>query len=451
MPRENSRGTGRTRIFPGGAAAYLARVTDDAARADLLGELSWRGLLHDRTERVADALAAGPLGVYCGFDPTGPSLHVGNLTPIMALVHMQRAGHRPVALVGGGSAMIGDPSGKSSERVLLDRAVIEAHADAVGEQLARFLEFSGPAAARVRDNAEWLLALDAVGFLRNVGKHFSVNYMMAKDSVRTRLEAGGFPSRSSRTCCFRRTTSSSSTGATASPRKSAAAISGATLQPAWSSSGARREPRCTASRCRSSPRPPASSSGRPRRARSGSNAARTSPYQFYQFWVNADDGDVGAFLRRFTLFDRADTDALAAAVAEHPERREAQRRLAFDVTARVHGEAAARVAEEVSALLFGRGDPAALSEGALAALAAEIPFARVPAAGSYDVLDLAVTTRLAPSKGAARRLLDQGGLSINGKRLGAADRSVSPGAALIGQHFLLRKGARDFALVRAEG
>jgi len=165
-------------------------VSTPSATSDLLGELQWRGLLYDRTDRLADALAAGSVSGYCGFDPTADSLHVGSLVQVMGLLHLQRAGHRPVVLVGGGTGLIGDPSGKSNERPLLGPEQIAANARAIRSQLERFLDFSGPRGARMRDNAEWLADVPLVMFLRDVGKHFSVNYMLAKDSVKSRLDAG---------------------------------------------------------------------------------------------------------------------------------------------------------------------------------------------------------------------------------------------------------------------
>lgn len=414
----------------------------------LLDELAWRGLLHDRTERLSDAMAAGPVSGYCGFDPTGPSLHVGSLTPIMTLVHLQRAGHRPVALIGGGTALIGDPSGKASERPLVAPEVVRAHADSVAKQVSRFLDFSGPHAARVRDNAEWLLRLDAVGFLRDVGKHFSVNYMMAKDSVKARLEGGiSFTEFSYMLLqaydfleLYRRDGVTLQLGGSDQwgnitagielvRRAAGAEVHGLTVPLLTTSSGAKF--------------------GKTEAGAIWLDAERTSPYRFYQFWVNTDDADLGAYLRRFTLLERDEIEALEAAAVARPEGREAQRRLALDVTARVHGEDAARVAEEVSEILFGGVDPHRLSERALAALAAEIPFARVEPAESYDVVDLAVAAKLAPSRGAARRLLEQGGLSVNGRKLAAANGTVRQEDSLVGRHFLLRKGSRDFALVLA--
>src|SRR5687767_4228461 len=158
--------------------------------ASLLDELTWRGLLYQYTESLSESLAAGRVSAYCGFDPTAPSLHVGNLVPVMGLVHLQRAGHRPIAMVGGGTGLIGDPSGKTTERQLNSPETVAENARAIREQLERFLDFSGPRAAVMRDNADWLLSLGAIAFMRDVGKHFTVNYMTAKDSVRSRLESG---------------------------------------------------------------------------------------------------------------------------------------------------------------------------------------------------------------------------------------------------------------------
>lgn len=177
------------RILPG-VHTPAAHGESPLAAATLLDVLRWRGLLYDCTDGLRAALATGQISGYCGFDPSAASLHVGNLVAIMALVHLQQAGHRPVILVGGGTGMIGDPSGKSTERQLMPAEVINANAEAIGAQLARFLDFSGPRAALVRNNATWLLPLGAIEFLREVGKHFSVNYMLAKDSVKTRLESG---------------------------------------------------------------------------------------------------------------------------------------------------------------------------------------------------------------------------------------------------------------------
>jgi tyrosyl-tRNA synthetase len=426
-------------------------VATPSTRADLLGELAWRELLYDHTERLGDALAAGPVTGYCGFDPTADSLHVGSLVQIMGLLHLQLAGHRPVALLGGGTAMIGDPSGKSTERPLLAPEQIAANAQAIRGQLERFLDFSGPRGALLRDNAEWLVSLPAVSLLRDVGKHFSVNYMLAKDSVKSRLDAGisftefsymllqayDFFELHRRDGVTLQTGGSDQwgnivTGIELIRRASGGDAHGLVLPLVTTASGTKF--------------------GKTEAGAVWLDPVRTTPYQFYQFWVNTDDRDVGRYLRFFTLMSREEITALDAATRDAPGRREAQQALAVDVTGRVHGSDAARVATEVSGLLFGRGDPRALSPSALAALASEIPTSVGSSAGAddahVDTLDAFVTVGLAPSKGAARRLLEQGGLSVNGRKLGADDRTLRREDALDGGYFLLRKGARDYALLR---
>jgi tyrosyl-tRNA synthetase len=418
----------------------------------LLDELSWRGLLYQTTEGVAERLAAGPLSAYCGFDPTAPSLHVGNLVPVMGLVHLQRAGHRPIALVGGGTGMIGDPSGKTAERQLNSREIVEANTAAIRSQLERFLDFSGPNAALMRDNAEWLLQLRAVDFMRDVGKHFTVNYMMAKESVKGRMESGISYTEFSYMLLqaydylelYRR--------------------EGVTLQLGGSdqwgniTAGVELIRRAAGGEAHAITLPLVTTASGTKFGKSEAGAIyldpdRTSPYQMYQFWINTDDRDVGKHLRYFTLLSREEIEELERETAEHPERREAQRALAMEVTTRVHGSEAARAASEVSVLLFGKGDASSLSPAALEALAREVPFAEVPAPanGAFDTLELFVAAKLAPSKGAARRLLEQGGLSVNGRRLGAAEKTVDAGALLAGRHLLLRKGAREYCLVRVGG
>jgi tyrosyl-tRNA synthetase len=416
----------------------------------LLDELAWRGLLYDHTDRLADALAAGPVTGYCGFDPTADSLHVGSLVPVMGLLHLQQAGHRPVILVGGGTGLIGDPSGKSTERPLQSREQIAANSAALRKQLERFLDFTGPHAAIVRDNAEWLGPLVLVDFLRDVGKHFSVNVMLAKDSVKSRLEAG---------ISF---TEFSYMLLQAYDFLELHRRDGVTLQLGGSdqwgniTAGIELIRRTCAAEANGLVLPLVTTAAGTKFGKTEAGAvwldpARTSPYQFYQFWINSDDRDTGRYLRYFTLVSRDAITALDAETAANPARRDAQQRLAFDVTARVHGDDAARTAAEVSRTLFGGGDPRTLSARALEVLATEIPYAEVSRAESFDTLDLFHAVRIAPSKGAVRRLLEQGGLSVNGRKLPATDRSIAATEALPGGYFLLRKGARDYALARLIG
>ena len=422
----------------------------------VLDELRWRGLVHQHTDGVADALAAGPISAYIGFDPTGSSLHVGSLVPIMVLVHLQRFGHRPIALVGGGTGMIGDPSGKSTERQLLTSEQVAENARGIHAQLERFLEFEGPSAARMRDNAAWLNALKLVDFLRDVGKHFTVNYMLQKESVRSRMEAGisyteftymllqayDFLELRRRDGVTLQLGGSDQWGNITAGIELIRRMDGAeahalTMPLVTTSSGAKF--------------------GKTEAGAVWLDAERTSPYAFYQFWLSTEDSDAGRYLRYYTLLAREEIEALNAQTAAAPEKRAAQQALARDVTRRVHGEAALAAAEQVSTFFFGGLEAGALSDDALGILRAEAPFAEVerdtlssesdPA--RFDALKLLVASGLAASNGAAKRLLEQGGVSINKRKLAAADRHVPASDVLLrGGHVVVGKGKRDYALLR---
>ncbi len=423
-----------------------------AAHGDpLLDDLAWRGLLYQATDGLAAHLSGGSVRAYCGFDPTAASLHVGNLLPIMGLVRMQQYGHRPVALVGGGTGMIGDPSGKTAERQLNAREVVEENARAIRAQLERFLEFDGPAAAAVADNAEWLTTLGTVDFLRDVGKHFSVNVMLAKESVRARLENG---------ISF---TEFSYMLLQAYDFVELRRRHGVTVQVGGSdqwgniTAGTDLIRRIDGAQAHGLTFPLLTTTAGQKFGKTESGAVwldprRTSAYQFFQFWMHADDRDVGRLLRYYTQMGREEIEALDAATADRPDRREAQHALAYDVTGRVHGAEGARVAQELSALLFAKGDPHRLSPAAVGALSKEFPVTELarPAAGlaAADVPELFTAAGLAPSKGAARRLLEQGGLTVSGRRLSAGERTLADGDLLVGRYLLLRKGAREYALVR---
>jgi len=422
--------------------------------ADLLEDLRWRGLLYQTTEGLAEHLAAGPVRAYCGFDPTAASLHVGNLLPIMGLVRLQEHGHRPVALVGGGTGLIGDPSGKTAERQLNARETVAANTAAIRAQLERLLDFEGPAAAAVADNAEWLGAMGAIDLLRDVGKHFSVNVMLAKESVRGRMETGisftefsymllqsyDFVELRRRLGVTVQVGGSDqwgniTAGTELVRRMDGAHAHGLTFPLLTTSSGQKF--------------------GKTEAGAVWLDAERTSPYQFFQFWMHAADADVGRLLRFYTLMPRDEIDELDRATAERPARREAQHALAYDVTGRVHGAEAARVAQQLSELLFAKGDPHGLSPAAVGALSKEMPVAEVarPAEGipALDAVELFVAAGLAPSKGAARRLLEQGGLTVSGRRLTASEREIADADLLAGRYLLLRKGAREYGLVRVTG
>jgi tyrosyl-tRNA synthetase len=420
---------------------YLPRMH---SKNTLLEELSWRGMVYQHTDGLPDALATEQLSAYAGFDPTASSLHVGHLVPVMGLAHLQRAGHRPVALVGGGTGMIGDPSGKAAERQLISVEEIENNSKALEKQLERFLDFSGPKAARMRDNAAWLRPLKAVEFMRDVGKHFTVNYMLAKDSVQSRIEGG---------ISF---TEFSYMLLQAYDFLELNRREGVTLQiggsDQWGNITAgleliRRVEGKTA-HALTMPLVTTSSGSKFGKTEAGAvwlDPARTSPYKFYQYWINVDDRDAGKYLRLFTLLSRKEIEALEKLTTSAPEKREAQQALARDVTARVHGDDAARVAEEVSRVLFGKADPTSLTEPVLRALSEEVPFSE--SSDTPGLLDALVTLKLAASKSAARRLVEQGGVYVNGQRA-SAETDLASMKALAGKYHLLRKGARDYGLIR---
>ena len=422
------------------------------AKTGLLDELQWRGLLYQHTDGVAEALASGPIAGYIGFDPTAPSLHIGTLLVIMLLVRLQNAGHRPVALAGGGTGLIGDPSGKSSERPLADAHTIATNTAAIGKQLERFLDFTGPNAARMLDNSEWLVSLRAIDFMRDVGKHFTVNYMLQKDSVQGRMEAGISYTEFSYMLLqaydfleLRR-------------RHDVRLQMGGSDQWGNITAGIELIRRAAGldAHAITSPLVTTSAGTKFGKTEAGAvwlDAELTSPYQFYQVLVNVDDRDAGRYLRYFTLLPREAIEALEASLAAAPEKREAQYALAAEVTARVHGDQAAATAREVSTLLFGGGEPHALSRIALAALAREIPVFTVALGEQLttsDVLDAvcAGPDALFKSKGDMRRLLQQAGISMNGRRLTPEREPIGFGELLGGEYLLIRKGAKTYALVQ---
>ena len=421
--------------------------------SDALNELAWRELVAQNTEGLSAALRAGTVSAYCGFDPTSSSLHVGNLIPVMGLVHLQRAGHRPIALVGGGTGMIGDPSGKSTERVLQDADAIAANAAALREQLSRFLDFDGQNGALLLDNAAWLQPLSLLDFLRDTGKHFSINYMLAKDSVKSRLDGGiSFTE-------FSYMLLQAHDFLELHRREGVSLQVGGSDQWGNITAGLELIRRTTGADVHALTFPLITNANGTKFGKSEAgavwlDATRTSPYQFYQFWMGADDRDVSRFLRFFTLLPREEIEALDVAVRSAPEQRAAQRALASDVTARVHGTDAAQVAREVSALLFEKADPALLSTSAIEALRSEIPFASYTApaestAGDeIDIYECLTALGIAGSRGAAKRLLEQGGISVNGAKLAASDRTVARERLLSGAFLLVKKGQRDFGLVQ---
>src|SRR5262245_11254676 len=367
-------------------------MSDQAATApglaSLLEDLEWRGILHATTPGLPERLASGrPIRAYIGFDPSGASLHIGHLIPIFGLIRLQEHGGSPVALVGGGTGMIGDPSGRSSERNLLDVETLAANVASIRTQLERFLDFlPGPAQATMANNLDWLGKLSLIEYLRDVGKHFTVPYMLAKDSVQQRLDRGlSFTE-------FSYMTLQAFDFATLYREHGVEMQMGGADQWGNITAGLELIRRTSGTGGAEPDESPAhgiayklllSPSGAKFGKSEGGESVwldpvRTTPYAFYQYWVQTDDRDVGTYLRWFTLFPREAIEALDAEVASRPEAREAQRRLAFDVTARVHGEAAAREAQQRSATAFKGAAQLTLDD--LVAMRSTLPHFELPPA-----------------------------------------------------------------------
>lgn len=406
---------------------------------DLLAELEWRGLKNQHTPGLAERLAAGRVAGYCGFDPTADSLHVGSLVQIMGLVHLARAGHRPVVLVGGGTGLIGDPSGKASERQLADLATIETNAARIAEQVRRFVDFD------LVNNAEWLTSLKLVGFLRDVGKHFTVNYMLQKDSVSARMEAGiSFTE-------FSYMLLQAYDFLELYKRQGVALQIGGSDQWGNITAGIELIRRDVGGEAHALTLPLVTNAAGTKFGKTESGAvwldpAKTSPYQFYQFWINIDDRDIGRYLRYFTVLSREEIESLERETAEHPERRQAQRALARDVTTRVHGPGAAESAARVSAVLFG-ASPRELTVDDLGTLRTEMPYVTANYDKAMDAVELAAGRGIVASKGEARRLIQQGGLYVNDRRVTPETSTIGEDDLLVGRYVIMRKGARNRTLI----
>lgn len=420
----------------------------------LLDDLEARGLVHDSTDRdqLAARLAAGPISVYYGCDPTADSLHIGNLIGLLVLRRFQDAGHRPVALAGGATGMVGDPSGQSEERNLLDTETLDANVAAIKSQMARILDFEEGGALLV-DNRDWTADVTLLDFLRDVGKHVTVNQMLARESVRGRLageqgisytefsymllQAHDYLWLNEHLGVELQIGGSDQWGNILSGIDLVRRVRGKAIHGlSW--------PLMTA--------PDGSKLGKTTGARVWLDPARTSPYRFYQHWMQTDDRQVREYLAKFTLLSMSAVDELAAEHAKAPERRRGQRLLAGEVAELVHGPVAARAAEQASEILFG-GSPLEATSAAMAAVAAEVPTAPLGSdedlAAGMDLVPLLVDAGLASSRGDARRSLEQGAVSVNGDRA-QPGRLIGKGDVLHGRYVVLRKGKKSYAvLVRA--
>ena len=419
-------------------------------------EFNWRGLVHEATEGLADVLGTQSLTCYIGFDPTASSLHVGSLLPIMALARMQHAGHAPIAIVGGGTGLIGDPSGKTLERQLQTREQVAANLIGIRAQLARFLDFdAGANAARIVDNADWLATIDLMSFLRDVGKYFTVNYMLAKESVRRRLEAEEGISYTE----FSYLLLQSYDFLVLNDRFGCTLQLGGSDQWGNITAGCDLIRKLRGTRAHGLVMPLVTTAagvkfGKTEAGTVWLDAARTSPFRFYQFWLNTDDRDVVTYLKYFTFFTRDEVAALGDQVELAPERREAQRVLARTVTALVHGEDAVRRAEQASHLLFGEGI-AQLSASEVLDVFDDVPSTEWPRE-AFDgdgvaIAELLVRTALAPSKSEAMRLVKGGGVSVNNRRVTNERERLTRSGAIDGSVFVVRRGTRQQHVVKLVG
>src|SRR5687768_2218569 len=416
---------------------------------DLYGELEWRGLVYDATEGLRDVLASDAVTVYAGFDPTAASLHVGHMLPILSLARFQRFGHSPIAVVGGGTGLIGDPSFKAAERALLTLDQVEANVAGIREQLARFLDFeSGATQARLVNNAEWLMKLGAIEFMRDVGKHFTVNAMMAKESVKRRVEGTegisytefSYPLLQSYdflvlydrfTCTLQVGGSDQWGNITAGMdlirRVRGGKAHGLVFPLLMTAAGTKF--------------------GKTEAGSVWLDAKLTSPYEFYQFWFNVDDSDAIRYLQFFTFLDQRRIEEFAQATAGEPEKRHAQRALAREVTRLVHGDAAVNEAEAAAQALF-RGEISTRGTvDQIKQLLANVPTLTIDYAVSWPVVDLLASAGVTSSKGEATRLIRGGGIYVNDRRITDEKEQLRADQAIEGQVFVVRKGKKDNFLI----
>ncbi|ROS77265.1 tyrosine--tRNA ligase [Cellulomonas sp. PhB143] len=414
--------------------------------SEILDELEWRGLIAQTTDADAlrAALSEGSVHLYCGFDPTAPSLHIGNLVQILTVRRLQDAGHRPFALVGGATGLIGDPK-MAGERTLNPREVVEGWVERIRAQIAPLLRFDGPNAATMVNNLDWTAPMSAIDFLRDVGKHYRLGTMLAKDTVARRLssEAGiSFTEFSYQILqgmdfleLYRRHGVMLQTGGS---DQWGNLLSGVELI---------RRAEGVAAHALTTPLITKADGTKFGKTESGTvwlDPGLTSPYAFYQFWVNADDADVVRFLKIFTFRTREEIEELERAVSERPAAREAQRVLASDVTTLVHGQGATQAVIAASQALFGRGELGSLDGPTLAAAVAELPRAEV--AVGTAVVDVLVATGLVASKGAARRAITEGGAYLNNVKVTDPDAVLGAGAVLAERYVVLRRGKRTLAV-----
>ncbi len=432
----------------------IVPMETNAARIAVLDDLEWRRMVADRTDLDAlrAAMVAAPVTYYGGFDPTAPSLHFGNLVLLVTMRRLQLAGHRPIGLVGGATGLVGDPSGRTSERTLNDPDVIAGWVEGIRSQVERYLDFEGSNAALIVNNLDWTAQMSAIDWLRDIGKHFSVSRMLAKESVSARLEAGGisytefsyqvmqavdFLELYRRHGCTLQLGGSDQWGNLTAGVDLIRRVEGVTTH-------ALATPLIT--------RPDGQKFGKSEGSTLWLDPQRTSPFAFYQWFLNADDAVVGTYLRVFSVRSHEEIEALEADVASRPESRSAQRGLAAEVTELVHGADATRTSIAASEALFGGGDLHGIDAATLEVAFADLPRASLAGGSTLPpVLDLFVQSGLSASRGAARRVLGEGGGYVNNVRV--TDSAAVPNASdlLAGRWLLLRRGKRNLAIAEVAG
>jgi len=424
---------------------------------NFIEELNWRGMLYASTEGAAEHFAEAARSTYIGFDPTAKSLHVGSLLPIMGLVHAQRAGHTPIALVGGGTGLIGDPSGKTAERMLLTKQKVAENAWGIRGQLEHFLDFEvSTNPALMRNNLDWLGELALVDFLRDVGKHFSVNQLMAKESVKRRLEGDesgisftefsyallqsyDFVELYRRDGCTVQMGGSDQwgniTAGTDLVRRMAGGKAFGVVYPLVTNAAGTKFGKTEAGNIWLDPE-------------------LTSPYRFYQFWINADDADVVGYLKFFSLRSREEVEGLEEAVKTEPHKRVAQHALAEEVTRRTHGETGLAKAVQATRVLFG-GEIGGLSPEEVEDIFADVPSSTITrdalSGEGMSLIDVLTQAEVASSKGDARRSLEGGGIYVNNVRVTDVAHTLRAGDAIGGRFLLLRKGKKSYHLMEVKG
>lgn len=423
---------------------------------NIIEELRWRGMIQDEMTGTADQLAKEMTTGYIGFDPTAESLHIGSLVPILLLVHLQRAGHKPMALIGGATGMIGDPSGKSQERNLLDEATLQRNVAGVRAQLERYLDFNAqlPNAAEMVNNYDWFKSISFIDFLRDTGKHITINYMMAKESVKKRIQSEVGLSYTE----FAYQLMQGYDFYWLYEHKNVKLQMGGSDQWGNITTGTeliRRKAggEAFAFTCPLIKKADGTKFGKTEQGNVWLDPERTSPYQFYQFWLNASDEDAQTWIKIFTFLQQAEIDALQAAHAADPGKRFLQKKLAEEVTRFVHGDALLQQALETTQKLFANQSAAAetLSVEDLESMegVVKVDYPKAKIFSGVDIVSLLAETEITGSKGEARKLVQGGGVSVNRKKVEAVEWKLSEELLLHEQYLLVQKGKKNYYLVKA--